>query len=119
MGVDGAPGPRRRLLAHRAAPTRGRADAGIGADREGVEANGDFAATYAKRAGIEGTLARGVRRCRLRRTRYIGLARTHLAHVLTALAINFLCLGEWLIDAPRAKTRRSPFARLLAASLAA
>jgi transposase len=83
------------------------------------EAAGNFATTYAKRAGIEGTLSRGVRRCRLRRTRYIGLARTHLAHVLTAVAINFLRLGEWLTDAPRAKTRRSPFARLMAEPLAA
>ncbi len=32
-----------------------------------------FAAAYAKRAGIEGTLARGVRTCRLRQIRYIGL----------------------------------------------
>jgi len=64
-------------------------------------------------------LSRGIRRCRLRRTRYIGLARTHLAHVLTAVAINFLRLGEWFTDVPRAQTRRSPYARPMADTLAA
>jgi transposase len=72
-----------------------------------------FAAAYATRAGIEGTLSRGIRRCRLRRTRYIGLARTHLAHVLTAVAINFLRLGEWLRGMCPAKARLSHYARLM------
>jgi transposase len=79
------------------------------------EDTAEFVATYAKRAGIEGTLSRGIRRCRLRRTRYMGLARVRLAHVLTAVAINFLRLGEWFTEVPRAKTRRSPYARLMAA----
>ncbi|MGZ6321852.1 MAG: IS1182 family transposase [Ktedonobacterales bacterium] len=83
------------------------------------ETTAEFVATYAKRAGIEGTLSRGIRRCRLRRTRYIGLARTHLAHVLTAVAINFLRLGEWFTDVPPAKTRRSPYAQLMAGAVAA
>jgi DDE family transposase len=78
-----------------------------------------FVATYAKRAGIEGTLSRGVRRCRLRRTRYLGLARTHLAHLLAAVAINFLRLGEWFMEAPAAQTRRSAYARLMAEPAAA
>jgi hypothetical protein len=85
----------------------------------GTCTNSSSRATYAKRAGIEGTLSRGIRRCRLRRTRYIGLARTHLAHVLTAVALNFLRLGEWFTDVPRAKTRRSPYARLMADTMAA
>ncbi len=79
----------------------------------------EFAAAYAARAGIEGTLSRGVRTCRLRRTRYIGQARTHLGHVFTAVALNFLRLGEWFADRPRARTRRSPSARLMAEPLAA
>ncbi|HLZ21766.1 MAG TPA: IS1182 family transposase [Ktedonobacterales bacterium] len=74
----------------------------------------DFVQTYAKRAGIEGTLSRAVRRTRLRRTRYIGAARVHLGHLLGAAALNFLRLGEWLTEAPHAKTRHSPFARLMA-----
>jgi transposase len=80
--------------------------------REGTEA---FAAAYAKRAGIEGTLSRGIRTCRLRQIRYIGLAKTRLGHLLTAAALNFLRLGEWFADMPRAKTRRSPFVTLMAA----
>jgi transposase len=83
------------------------------------EHTADYAATYAWRAGVEGTLSRGVRTCGLRRSRYIGQARTHLGHVMTAVALNFLRLGEWLSGRPMAKTRRSPFALLMAAGVAA
>jgi transposase len=38
----------------------------------------EFKAQYALRAGVESTLSQGVRRFDLRRSRYIGLARTHL-----------------------------------------
>ncbi len=55
----------------------------------------------------------------MRRTRYIGLARVHLGHVLTAVALNFLRLGEWFADVPRAKTRTSPFTLLMADVVAA
>lgn len=68
---------------------------------------------YATRAGIEGTLSGGVRRCRLRRVRSIGLRTTHRAHVLTAVALNIVRLGEWLTGQPRAHTRQSAFARLM------
>jgi transposase len=78
------------------------------------ETTADFIGAYAARAGIEGTLARGVRRCRLRRTRYRGQPRVHLGHILTAAGLNFLRLGEWFAGTPRTKPRRSPFARLLA-----
>jgi transposase len=37
----------------------------------------EFTAPYALRAGVESTLSQGVRRFDLRRSRYIGLARTH------------------------------------------
>jgi len=80
--------------------------------REGTAA---FATAYAKRAGIEGTLSRGIRTCRLRQLRYIGLAKARLGHLLTAVALNFLRLSEWFADIPRAKTRRSPFVTLMAA----
>jgi transposase len=83
------------------------------------ESAAEFRSTYGKRAGIEGTLSRGIRRCRLRRTRYTGLPRVHLAHLLTAVAINFLRLGEWFTAVPRAKTRRSPYAVLMADALVA
>jgi transposase len=67
---------------------------------------------YGVRAGIEGTHSQGIRRCGLRRARYIGLAKTHLQHLLTAAALNVLRLGEWWLGRPLAKTRRSPFAAL-------
>ena len=48
-----------------------------------------FKEQYGKRAGIEGTISQGVRSMGLRRSRYIGLPRTHLQHVATAAAIKF------------------------------
>jgi transposase len=57
-----------------------------------------------------------VRRCRLRRTRYVGQARVHLGHLLTATGLNAVRLGEWLAGTPRAKARPSPFATLMAGS---
>ena len=67
---------------------------------------------YAQRAGVEGTISQAVRRCGLRRARYVGQAKTHLGHVLTAAAINLLRIGEWLAERPRAKTRHSAFERV-------
>lgn len=74
-----------------------------------------FAAAYAKRMGIEGTLPRGIRICRMRQIRSIGLAKARLGHVLTAVALNFLRLGERFADIPCAETRRSPYVTLIAA----
>ena len=51
---------------------------------------------------------------RLRRTRYIGLRRVHLGHSLAAGGLNVLRLGEWRLEMARAKTRMTPFARLMA-----
>jgi len=45
---------------------------------------------FAKRVGIEGTLSQGVRCFDLRRARYIGLAKTHLQHILIAGAMNLM-----------------------------
>jgi hypothetical protein len=73
-----------------------------------------FAAQYRRRAGVEGTLSVGVRAMHLRRSRYIGLAKTHLRHVLTAAAINLARLGAWLAGEPLARTRQSAFVRLMA-----
>lgn len=77
------------------------------------ETSAAYGQQYAKRAGIEGTISQGVRRCRLRRTRYIGLAKTHLQHIVTAAALNFVRLSNWLAGTPLAKTRRSSFVRLM------
>jgi transposase len=71
-----------------------------------------FTAHYAQRAGVEGTHAQAIRRCGLRRARYIGLTTTHLQHLLTAVALNVVRLAEWWLGTPLAKTRRSAFAAL-------
>jgi transposase len=71
-----------------------------------------FRASYAARAGIEGTHEQAIRRCGLRRCRYVGLAKTRLQHVITAAAINLVRIADWWTDTPMAKTRRSRFAAL-------
>jgi transposase len=76
------------------------------------EATEEFQESYDARAGVEGTLSQGIRVFGLRRTRYIGQARTHLQHVVTAVAINLVRLMAWLCGTPRARTRQSRFARL-------
>jgi transposase len=75
-----------------------------------------FTAEYARRAGVEGTPSPAIRRCGLRRSRYLGLATTHLPHLLTAVALNVIRLGEGWLGTPRAKTRCSPFAALQVAA---
>lgn len=72
----------------------------------------EFKEAYKARAGIESAHEQGNRRCGLRQARYIGLAKTHLQHVLTAAALNLIRVGEWLFGSPRAKTRLSRFAQL-------
>ena len=72
----------------------------------------EFRKLYATRAGIEGTLSQGVRSMGLRRARYDGLHKTHLQHILTAVAINLVRIDAVLTQTPRGKTRRSHFARL-------
>jgi transposase len=71
---------------------------------------------YKRRAGVEGTLSQGVRACGLRRTRYWGVAKTHLQHVAIAAAINIDRLVAWLDERPRAMTRISRFAALAPAN---
>ena len=77
------------------------------------EAQRGFAREYQQRAGIEGTISAGVRVLHLRRSRYIGLAKTHLQHVLTAAAMNLIRLGAWLASTPLTRTRRSAFNKLM------
>ena len=69
-------------------------------------------ARYGKRAGVEGTVSQAVRVFGLRRCRYLGLAKTRLQHIFTALALNVVRLDAWLTGQPLAKTRRSVFASL-------
>ncbi len=76
----------------------------------------EFRARYHARAGIEGTFSQGVSIGDLRRTRYIGLAKTRLLHLLIATALNFHRVAAWLAERPRAQTRVSAFARLAPAT---
>jgi transposase len=69
---------------------------------------------YATRAGMEGTLSQGGRVCGLRRSRDIGLAKTHLQQVASAAALNLDRLAAWFMHRPRAHTRVSRFAALAA-----
>jgi len=71
---------------------------------------------YQRRAGVEGTLSQGVRAFGLRRTRYWGMAKTHLQHVAIAAAINIDRIVAWLDERPRAMTRISRFAALAPAN---
>lgn len=67
-----------------------------------------------KRAGIEGTISQATRIGDIRRSRYMGLAKTHLQNVAIAAAINLYRVIHWFNDVPLAPTRRSRFAMLAA-----
>lgn len=69
---------------------------------------------YDIRAGIEGTLSQAVRSFQLRQSRYRGLAKTHLQHVITAAAINLVRVVAWLTGVPIESSRCSHFAALAA-----
>ena len=72
----------------------------------------EFKEEYGRRSGIEGTLSQGIRAFEMRRSRYVGVRKTHLQNVLTAAAMNVVRTSMWLAETPRAKTRQSAFVRL-------
>ena len=82
-------------------------------ERRAAQVTAAFADEYARRAGIEGTISQGVRAFGLRRAKYIGAAKTHLQHVLTAAAIDFVRVAQWLDDVPLAQSRQSSFVKLM------
>src|SRR5262249_54304618 len=77
-----------------------------------AQATEEFRAVDAARAGSEGTREQGKRRCGLRRCRYIGEAKAHLQHLLTAAAIDVVRLDNRWAGRPVAGTRCSRFAAL-------
>jgi hypothetical protein len=89
--ADGGPATAGAILALQAARAREEAE--------------EFRQAYAKRAGIEGTISHGVRTCGLRRSRYVGEAKTHLQHVATGAAINVIRISNCLLEKPREQTR--------------
>jgi transposase len=80
--------------------------------RREEQATEAFRQQYAARAGVESTHEQAIRRSGLRQCRYIGEAKTHLQHLVTAVAINLIRVGEWLAGTPIAPTRCSRFAAL-------
>ncbi|MCT7958236.1 IS1182 family transposase [Laspinema palackyanum] len=73
-----------------------------------------FKEDYALRAGCEATISQGVRAFDLRRSRYAGLAKTHLQHIAIATAMNVSRLFEWWTKPNRPLRRPSAFAALKA-----
>ncbi len=78
----------------------------------------DWSLVYSQRAGIEGTISQGVRAFGMRRSRYVGLAKTHLQHVFIAAAMNLSRIVNWLNDRPLAQTRQAAFERLIPPAMA-
>jgi transposase len=85
-------------------------------DREKTPA---FYALYAKRAGIEGTVAQAVRTCEMRQARYIGIQKLQLQALLTATAMNVLRACAWIAEGTHAPTPVSRFAKLIASTKSA
>jgi transposase len=67
---------------------------------------------FNKRAGVEGTISQAVRGIGIRRSRYRGQAKTGLAHVFSAAAINLHRIDAHLTGHPAGTTRRTHFADL-------
>ena len=79
----------------------------------------EFRAVYAKRAGVEGTIAQAVRTCEMRRARYIGSKKLRLQAFFTATAINVLRACTWMAEGVHASTPPSRFAKLVATAQSA
>ena len=77
----------------------------------------EFKERYAKRAGIEGTISQGTRSFVVRRSRYMGQAKTHLQHVLVVVAMNFARFVAWINGVPRSAARTSTFTALATGSI--
>jgi transposase len=71
-----------------------------------------FRQTYRLRAGVEGTIRQAVAVTDTRHARYRGVHKTHLEHVVSAAALNFIRLDAWFNDVPLDRTRTSHLARL-------
>jgi transposase len=73
-----------------------------------------FKEMCAIRAGVEGTISQVTCALGARRSRYRGMAKTHLQHLVVAAAINLLRVIDWLNEVPRSTNPKSHFARLAA-----
>jgi transposase len=73
-----------------------------------------FKERYAKRAGVEGTISQGARAFGIHDSRYIGLVKNHLQHLITATAMNIARLFSWQMEDTHFQPRISRFAALAA-----
>jgi transposase len=85
-------------------------------ERRALEKTSAFADEYSLRAGVEGTIFEAVRVHGMRQTRYVGTAKTHLAHLMTAAAVNVQRLLRWLAGEPKAQVTQTPFQKLYKAA---
>ena len=76
------------------------------------QAGRDWRADYALRSGVEGTIRQAVAVTDSRQARYRGLAKTHLEHVFSAVALNLIRLDAWWRGRPLDRRRTSHLARL-------
>jgi transposase len=72
----------------------------------------EFRQAYAVRAGVEGVVSQAAYALDGRRTRYRGLAKTHLQNIVTSAAINLRRGANWLLGIETATTRIARFAAL-------
>lgn len=72
----------------------------------------DWNTDYALRAGVEGTIRQAVAVTDMHHARYRGLAKTHLEHVYSAVALNLIRLHAWWNGHPLDRTRTTHLARL-------
>lgn len=82
-------------------------------NRRQEQQTADFKATYAARAGVEGTISAAVRSHGARRSRYIGQSKTTLQEFFMATAINLKRAARWLTG-DRPQGTRSPSLSCLA-----
>ncbi|MFI6063312.1 transposase [Streptomyces sp. NPDC051286] len=76
------------------------------------QAGRDWQADYALRAGVEGTIRQALAVTDSRRARYRSLAKTHLEHVYSAVALNLIRLNAWWNGRPLDRRHTSHLARL-------
>ncbi|MFD3456035.1 transposase [Streptomyces sp. NPDC058691] len=93
------PSPRTRTPAHPLTPPDPNTQPAGAADR-------GLAAALRDPAGFEATLPQNIRACGLRRSRYRGLPRTHVQHVLTTLACNLTRVADWIAEPTRVPCNR-------------
>ena len=72
----------------------------------------DWQADYNRRAGIEAAISQAAAVTGTRRARYRGLAKTHLQHAYSAVALNLHRLDAYWNDTPIDRTRTTHLARL-------